>query len=248
MTLEQRIVDALSTREMTAEALVVLVAATEAAIAQAAQAAESERVRAHDPALSPDPVRARKAMEDAAFAAERLRTQLPRLQARYRATLSAERVAAWTPTYEAAAAEQAALAEELAALYQPFIVRFTDLMLRIEQHRAIANAVNAAKPSACHGDGRRLDDQIGGHIRRDLKLPAWDPKAGLAWPPYRPIDPAMVTPVVRGDWRLTTGRWHEVHRERAEAVREQAKRTQQEEQARIDADPRADQWWKVQPA
>ena len=45
---------------------------------------EEERTKALDPALSPDPKAARQAMEDAAFTRDRLKTLLPRLEARYR--------------------------------------------------------------------------------------------------------------------------------------------------------------------
>jgi hypothetical protein len=45
-------------------------------------AAEAERIKAHDPIASPDPAKARAAMEDAAFTRDRLRTVLPRLHAR----------------------------------------------------------------------------------------------------------------------------------------------------------------------
>ena len=110
MTLEQRIVDALSTKEMTAEALAALVAETEAAIATAAKTAAGERIKALDPVLSPDPVRARKAMEDAAFAAERLRTQLPRLQKRYQQVADAEEYAAWATTFDRLKPKHAAAA------------------------------------------------------------------------------------------------------------------------------------------
>ena len=84
--------------------------------------------------------------------------------------------------YEAAAAEQAALAQELAELYEPFVTKIVDLLSRVEQHNATARNVNSAKPSVGHGDGRHLSDQIiGAHILLDLKMPALNPRAGMAW-------------------------------------------------------------------
>jgi predicted transcriptional regulator len=81
-SLEQRIASALASEDLTAAALPDLIAETQTAIDAADKAAEDERTKALDPALSPVPKAARVAMEDAAFTRDRLRTVLPRLQAR----------------------------------------------------------------------------------------------------------------------------------------------------------------------
>jgi hypothetical protein len=75
--LEKRITTALAA-DTTSSDLATLIQETEAGIVAADAAAERER--AFDPALSPDPGEARAAMENATFAANRLRMLLPRLQ------------------------------------------------------------------------------------------------------------------------------------------------------------------------
>ena len=52
-------------------------------------------------------------------------------------------------------------------------------------------------------------------VLKDLKLPSWAPATRPVWPPYRPIDFAMVAPRVGGDPRLHTDRWWEPWEERA---------------------------------
>ena len=90
-------------------------------------------------------------------------------------------------------------------------------------------AVNNAKPfdaEAANGDGRRwlrsVEMEARGlerfgmydlTIMKDLKPPSWAPTNQPAWPPYRPLDLAMVTPVVGGDPRLHSSRWYEVWEE-----------------------------------
>ena len=55
MTIEQHIIDALSTKEITADALAALIVETEAAIAPGRKGRSGERIKALDPLLSPDP-------------------------------------------------------------------------------------------------------------------------------------------------------------------------------------------------
>ncbi len=69
--LEQEIVAALKA-EISSSDLSALIERTEAAIAEADQAAETARSEALDPALSPDPTMARAAMEDAVFIRDRV--------------------------------------------------------------------------------------------------------------------------------------------------------------------------------
>src|SRR6476660_1889563 len=100
MAIEQRITTALGNRAIKADALAELIVETEAAIAAAEQAAEAERAKALDPLQSPDPAQARRAMEDAEFAAQRLQSVLPRLRQRYSAVAAQETYNAWTTTFD----------------------------------------------------------------------------------------------------------------------------------------------------
>jgi predicted transcriptional regulator len=81
-SLEKRIAAALVGDDVSSTDLAALVAETEAAFSQAEATAEAERTKALDPALSPDARAAREAMQSAEFSRDRLRTVLPRLQAR----------------------------------------------------------------------------------------------------------------------------------------------------------------------
>ncbi len=47
---------------------------------------------------------------------------------------------------------------------------------------------------------------------KDVRLPKWEGSPVPVWPPYRPLDPALITPVPPGDPRLYTSRWYEVWR------------------------------------
>ena len=80
--LERRIAAALADEAIASTAISELLEEMDTAIIAADESAEVERARAMDPALSPDPRKARAAMEDAQFAANRLRTLQPRLQKR----------------------------------------------------------------------------------------------------------------------------------------------------------------------
>src|SRR5689334_19987812 len=117
MNIEQRITAALSDETITSAAIAKLVAETEAAIAEASRAAYEARSKALDPALSPDPAAARKAMEAAQFAVERLRTLLPRLRARHANLVEAEQRASWQADFAQVEAQRDAIAAELAEVY-----------------------------------------------------------------------------------------------------------------------------------
>jgi hypothetical protein len=82
LPLEQRIAAALSADDIRSAVLATLIAETETVIVAADAHANEARERAHDPALSPNLAAARATMEDAQFASGRLKTLLPRLQAR----------------------------------------------------------------------------------------------------------------------------------------------------------------------
>ena len=73
MTTEQRIIAALTNRDIKSDALASLIVDTEAAIAAAEKTAEAERAKALDPLQSPDADAAHAAMQSAEFAVRRLR-------------------------------------------------------------------------------------------------------------------------------------------------------------------------------
>jgi hypothetical protein len=100
--------------------------------------------------------------------------------------------ARWLSRYEAIKARQAALAQELEALYRPFQAMMVELLHRIEDVDGEARRVNDAKPATSHGDGRLLGNTEsiarapgGLSIVKDLKLPAWEGDSIPAWPPQQ---------------------------------------------------------------
>jgi hypothetical protein len=190
MTIEQKIASALSNDAITSADLAKLVAETEAAIIEADATAEAERLKALDLSVSPDAGQARSAMDAATFARNRLRTVLPRLQARHRETVAAEKYARWLPLYEAVKTKQAALADELERLYRPFQETIVPLLYQIEEADKEAHRVNDSKPLDANFrpyDDEHDTEQVARPVRsilNDLKLPAWE--GGAAWPPHRP--------------------------------------------------------------
>jgi hypothetical protein len=83
MTLEERVVSALSDTTITTSGFAQLIVETEKGIADAEVIANRLEQVGLDPVASADPVKAREAAEFAQFAAQRLRTVLPRLEQRH---------------------------------------------------------------------------------------------------------------------------------------------------------------------
>ena len=216
-TLEQRIATALSKAAPSSD-LAALTAETEAAVSAAEAAAIEAHEQALDPMLSPDPTKARTAMEDAVFTRDRLKTVLPRLQQRYDETFSSEQYARWLVDYEQIKVKRDAAAAELRTIYPEIVTKLTDLLLRIETIDREVVRVRSAKPhdaKEANGDGRNLLEtelvarglnQFTVHdlkILQDLKLPRFTEPTKLAWPPYRPVDWSSVVPAFRhpgADW------------------------------------------------
>jgi hypothetical protein len=217
-SLEQRIAAALADSDIHSSALATLVAETEAAVTDADQEAITAREQALDPIASPDPTKARAAMEAAAFTRDRLRTVLPRLQQHFKEVSSQEEYTRWVAGYEQIKIKRDAVAAELRTLYPEFASKLVDLLSRIEVIDREVEQVKSAKPfdaKEANGDGRWLVetelaarglDHFGVHdhrILKDLALPSFSEPAKLVWPPHRPIDWSVVTPVFRhpgADW------------------------------------------------
>jgi hypothetical protein len=217
-TLEQRIAVALSDSDIASSDLAALITEVEAAVTAADEAAIKSREQALDPIASPDPTKARAAMEAAAFTRDRLRTVLPRLQHRLKEVYSQEEYAHWLAQYEAIKIKRDAAAAELRTLYPEFASKLVDLLLRIEVVDREVARVRSAKPfdaKEANGDGRwpveteltaRGLDHFSTYdlkIMKDLKLPSFSEPTKLAWPPHRPIDWSSVVPVFRhpgADW------------------------------------------------
>jgi hypothetical protein len=247
--LEQRIAESLRPEaKITSTALRELVQEVETGAADASKRAEQAREKALDPTTA-DTSAARREMDDAAFARDRLNAALPKLRERLKEVAEQEEYDRWVVEYERVKAECDEAAKELTTLYVPLAYFLPPLLQRIEQIDQKIRRVSEAKPraaKAADGDGRWLDSVeltargMSGYALNDvsilkhLKLPNWEPGGfAFAWPPQRPPDPSLFAPVVIGDPRLTTDRWWEVHEERAAAARAAEEKKQAEAEARF---------------
>jgi len=201
LMLEQEIVAALADAVITSSNLSALIERTEAAIPEADQAAETARSMALDPALSPDPKTARAAMEDAAFTRDRLKTLLPRLQARYQELQAQEYLTQWRSDYEKLEVRRDELAEELRTIYPELETKITDLFTRIAANDAELSGLHQARPGGVglHLLGAELVARdlerfkaTEPSIAQELKLPTFAPGQRLAWPPPQPALAVMV--------------------------------------------------------
>lgn len=187
--LEKRIVSALASETGSAE-LAALLTEAEAAITSAEETAEVERERAFDPALSPDPAKARKAMEDNAFAASRLRTLMPRLQRAREGVLGAEYLRAWRAEYETVEIKRDALAAELREVYPPAVEKLADLFSRLKAFDLELSQLHSRRPAGviehliCPELVARDMKSFGGGkppLATNLQLPSWENSA-MKWP------------------------------------------------------------------
>jgi len=138
-----------------------------------------------------------QAAKDLDFAAERLTAAIAALRERHSKILNSDQAKASRAEYDAAAAENAALAVEIAETYPAVLAKLCDLFARLAANDTrIANA-NRSKPADCpallsaesvargyepHGSWPYAKGA--GPVWRllDMKLPNAD-RAGEAWPP-----------------------------------------------------------------
>jgi hypothetical protein len=185
-----------------------LLAELTAAIAAADQAAALAKARALDP-VTMDIVTARRAQDDAAFTAERLRTALPKLQERLRELQAAAEDARRRVAFEQARQTRDALAVELAEVYPVLADRLVALLSRLARSDAAIETANANRPRGeapllpAELRARGLDNfarPLGPDIPRlthATRLVSFEIADGLyAWPPPEPRRPAdfWVTP------------------------------------------------------
>jgi hypothetical protein len=219
-SLESRLAIALTATDAKSSDLAKLIAETESAIATADKTAEEERAKALDPALSPDPKAAREVMEDAEFAAARLRTVLPRLQDRCRELQAQEYTAAWKMDFERVEAKRDALAAEYAETYPQVVERLVDLLHRVEACDREVSHINRMAPSGARAHLRGVELTARGierllqpdiEIHKELRLPNFKRSANeplLAWPTPQPPellaairpDPFIISEAAKGTY------------------------------------------------
>jgi hypothetical protein len=213
--LEKKIATALADKDIASSNLAALIAETETAIAAADQAAEAERDKALDPALSPDPNAAREAVEAAKFTRDRLRTLLPRLHE----AQAAEYAARWESEYERVEAKRDELARKYAE-YPKLVAQLVDLFGSAKAVDEEVSRINGLAPPGEHRRLRGVELTARGlesfstadpPIAKRVQLPDWAHSARMAWPPPRPFDPASFAPA-SFDRRLSAD-WGQVQEE-----------------------------------
>ena len=211
-TIEERIASALKENTTaTATDLAALIAETTAAIDQTAMA---ERDKALDPMRSPDANVARAAMNDAEFICNRLRTMLPRLQARYTDVEAQEYLARWKADRDDVEKLRDAAAAEFSkcrALMEQIAIIFSNTEAVAKE----CSRVNGTSPPGQrHIQGPELTARhLAGFSASDpsvLKSTVlfWDGKK--IWPPVqKPISVLMASPP-QHDARFSSD-WHAAH-------------------------------------
>jgi hypothetical protein len=145
-TLEERIDFALQPdAAVTSVELAALIEEAEDGIAKA------EKKLAIDQTLSLDPAAARQAIADATFAADRLRTLLSKLQARYQQVRDDEERTAWLAELDALKPERDALAEELREVYPDAVSKIVDLFVRITENDKALSERLQGRPAGVMG-------------------------------------------------------------------------------------------------
>jgi hypothetical protein len=243
-TLEQKIASALTADVKSAD-IAALVAETEVAITQAA---EAERAKVLDPIVSPDAAMAHGAMTEAAFMRERLRTVLPRLQQRYQEVMAHEYHAQWEKDFETVKVKHDALAAEFREVYRQAMAKLVDLLTRMTACDRACYRVNASAPA---GEPRRLAGAelaarglerftvADPSIVRELKLPDFERSDRMAWPPPQTFDSALISPLSAS--RRYSADWGLAAEEEARASQERQERAEQEAEARTVW--RGPKWW-----
>ena len=189
--IESRITATLSDENIAANAVAELITETEDALAAADLAAEDARTSALDPALTPDPKKARAAMEDAEFIAQRLETLLPRLHDKHEDRCADEHAAVWCDEFARLEQERDALADDLRQVYTEAAQRIVDVLARIAplDRQILEHGVRA--PEGLHERLQSVElaargiEAIGHNqysVVRDLVLPDFDDPTRKLWP------------------------------------------------------------------
>jgi hypothetical protein len=184
-----------------------------------------------DPIASPDPIKARAAMEDAAFTRDRLRTALPRLHARLKVVEGAEYLARWEPDFKRVEAQRDALAAEMREIYPAAVTQLADLFQRMAQCDRECSRINGSAPDGEHRRLRRVELTARGvegllqpnvWISEELRLPFFWRDSGpiYAWPPPTPpvFASSIVPPGPGPDWQAEIKARNEAQREESERV------------------------------
>jgi hypothetical protein len=192
--LEKRVASALSESITSDACRQLLVDAT-----NAMDIAEKDVVRVTKQALDPlevaDPNRARAMLESATFSRDRLKSLLPRLQARLVEIEAAEYLKQWEASFREVEKERDAVAEEFRQTYPRIVVELVELLAVMKATDERCSQVNGQAPIGT--TGRLLSTELtarGRHgfsrddpaIAQVLQLPEFEHSGKMAWPPKQP--------------------------------------------------------------
>lgn len=199
----------------------LMIEQVEGVIAVAEKMAAAEETKALDLTKSPDANKARAAMEETAFARDRLKAVLPKLQQQYATAYAAEEAVKLN-------AEHARIKAMVVAEAGKF-ARCRALMEQLAERFASAKAIdeevsrfNISSPPGYHIDGveataRNL--QISAHAPSVIDktvLQTWEPGGRSLWPP--PRDPAvfaqLFAPVSDNGLSFPGGDWWRIAQEK----------------------------------
>lgn len=229
--LEQRISVALTTADLKAAELAVLLEETTAAIVAADATAQTARECAYDPALSADPTQARAEMENAVLCSGRLNTLKPRLEAKLAELQAAETEDHWLHDFVALEGIQNKLADEFAQTYQRCATELVDCFARMADLAAELSRLHQARPSgvSLHLLGAELTARALTGFTRDqpsivtqVVLPDFEHSSRNVWSPKPEINTTVFAPLPP-DIRYTR-RWFEAAAEQNQQRDEERKR------------------------
>jgi hypothetical protein len=248
-TLEERIDFALQPHAaVTSVELAALIEEAEDGIAKA------EKKRAIDQTLSLDPAAARQAIADATFAADRLRTLLSKLQARYQQVRDDEERTAWLAELDALKPERDALAEELREVYPDAVTKIVDLFVRIAENDKALSERLQGRPAGVMGRLLSAELHARGLESFSNNMPSLLTAVHLIdldtgrqiWPPPQPSMAAAFAAIAMPSYgrRFTADWWKDTERRAAAQRVEQQRiadyyaRTTKEQEDRENAEAR----------
>ena len=247
-TLEMRLDAALKPDAVVTSADIgALIEEAEAGIAKAEEAGAVGRT------YSLDPKAARQAIEEATFAANRLRTLRSRLEVRYEEVHYQEQVTGWLAEYEEQKRARDVLAEELSQVYPDAVAKIVDLFDRITANDETLSQLHLARPAGVteHLHSAELYARGLDKLTRDspslltsVHLIDWVSGSEI-WPPPRPSMASMFAATVPACDRRLNADWakdneHAAAQARAEQQRiaDYYARTTKEQEDRENAEAR----------
>ena len=202
--------------DLGAAELAALMTEVQSAISEADALASKECQRAQNPLATSaaDARAARKAMDDAQFVADRLRTLLPLLVQQHQEVVRREALTSWQAQYAEIEAQRDAVAAELAQTYPQLVSQLLDLFQRVAVMDAEISRINISAPYGVSDRlartelvARGLSDPI---MQPDVvlmdhvRLPHFKRGDGavLAWPPPQPLFIPTIPPEALAAWHM----------------------------------------------